>query len=241
MHAWALVRTLTVNELKHVRRDSLLRWMAAMPVILSLLLRWAVPAIDANITFDLQPYYVLIMSAYAVFGVPVIIGFIVGMLLLDDRDDGTLQAMRVTPLTLERYLIYKLTLPVLVSTVLTIACIPLTGLMAQRIAFVPACLVGALWAPILALLMASFARNKLQGFVLMRVSNILVAVPMVAWFVPSRWESAFGVLPAYWSLKAFWQAADGGTMWPYVVVGAIMHVVCLGWFVRHFRRVLSRE
>jgi len=241
MHTWSLFWTLTANELTNVRRDSLLRWMAIMPVALALGLRWLVPVVDANIKWDLQPYYVLIMSGHCVFGVPVLIGFIVGMLLLDDRDDGTLQAMRVTPLSLGNYLAYKLTLPVVLAAVTSVICIPAAGLMEFRASLVPACLVGALWAPILALLMASFAKNKLQGFVLMRVSNVPVAAPFLAWFVTSSWTYAFGLLPSFWPLKAFWLAAEGQTSWPFSLVGTLFHLICVAWLVARFHRAMSRE
>jgi fluoroquinolone transport system permease protein len=238
MRVSTLLKNLTVAEIRHVARDPLLRWFVVLPLVLPLVTRWLVFAIDANLDLDLRPYYPLIVTGYI--GVtPILIGFIVGMVLLDERDDGTLLAVRVTPLTMGRYLTHKLALPVVVTTPLTLAGLFLVGLVPFRLAFVPAILVSALWAPMMALLMASYAKNKIQGLVLMRISNIPAGVPMFAWFVPSAWQYVFGVLPTFWPLKAFWLAAEGRPSWAVVSVGAIVHLACLRWLLGRFRRALA--
>lgn len=240
MQALTLLRSLTGTELRNVLRDSLLRWTAAFPILIALLLGWLVPLIDTNLKLDLQPYYLLIMSAYAVLASPVLIGFIVGMLMLDERDDGTLQAIRVTPLSMRRYMGWKLSLPIAVTTLLTLLGIPLAGLIPFQLNFAAAALVGALWAPILALAMVAFANNKLQGFVLMRVTNILLLIPIGAWFLDARWEPLFALMPAYWPLKTFWLAAGGESYLLFVLVGAVYHTAVIAWLYRRFQRVLGR-
>ena len=240
MHSLTLLRTLTGSEIRNVRRDPMLRWMAAFAILTALLLRWLVPLIDSRIELDLQPYYLLIMSTHAVLAAPVLIGFIVGILLLDERDDDTLGAIRVTPLSMPRYLAWKLSLPVAVTTVLTLVGIPLAGLIPFQLNYAIPALVGALWAPILALAMVAFAKDKLQGFVLMRMMNILLFIPMGAWFFDARWEPLFAVFPAYWPLKTFWLAARGESYLVFFVVGVVYHAVVMAWLYRRFQRVLGR-
>jgi fluoroquinolone transport system permease protein len=238
--AWASIESLLLAEARNVRRDPLLRWMAVLPPVSALLLRWLVPVIDARLEVDLQPYAPLIMSVYAIGLVPVVMGFVVGLMLLDERDEGTLDAVRVTPLTLEGYLACKLSLPVIVTTLLTLACFPLAGLLPFRASFVPPVLLSALWAPMLALMMASFATNKIQGFVLMRASNVLVGLPVLAWFVSGWSRYAFGVLPSFWPLEAFWRAAEGQSSWIVVSLGLVVHAACLWWLLRRFRQAVGR-
>ena len=241
MHSLAQFRTLTASELRNVRRDSMLRWMAAFPIATALLLRWLVPLIDSNLELDLRPYYLLIMSTHAVLAAPVTMGFIVGILLLDERDNETLRALRVTPLSMRRYLAWKLTLPLGAVVVLTLLGIPLAGLIPFQLDYAGPALVGALWAPILALAMVAFAKNKLQGFLLMRITNLLIFVPMAAWFFEAPWEPLFAVLPAYWPLKAFWLAARGESYGVFLAVGAVHHGAVIAWLYRRFQRVQGRE
>ena len=241
MHSLTLFRALTGNEIRNVSRDSMLRWMAAFPIVTALLLRWLVPLIDSNLALDLRPYYLLIMSTHAVLAAPVTIGFIVGILLLDERDEDTLRALRVTPLSMRRYLTWKLSLPLAAVVGLTLLSIPLAGLIPFQLNYTGPALVGALWAPILALAMVAFAKNKLQGFLLMRMTNILIFIPMGVWFFDARWEPLFAVLPAYWPLKAFWLAARGEGYLLFLGIGAVYHLVAIAWLYRRFQRVLGRE
>jgi fluoroquinolone transport system permease protein len=62
--------------------------------------------------FDLSVYYPLIMSFIAV-AMPMIYGALIGFLVLDQRDDNTITALQVTPLTLVGYLGYRVALPTL--------------------------------------------------------------------------------------------------------------------------------
>ena len=240
MRAQALLRALTGTELRNVRRDSMLSWLAAFPILTALLLGWLVPLTDANLEVDLRPYYLLIMSVHAVLAAPVLIGFIVGMLLLDERDDGTLQAIRVTPLPMSRYLAWKLCLPVAVTTVLTLVGIRLADLIPFQFNYAAPALVGALWAPLLALAMVTFAKNKLQGFVLMRVLNLLILIPIAAWFLEAHWDPLLMVFPAFWPLKAFQLAARGESYLPHCVIGAIYYAALTVWLYRRCRQVLGR-
>jgi len=210
-------------------------------VVIALIIRWLVPLLTARIELDLQPYHVLLMSALVSFACPAILGFIVGLLLLDESDERTLQAMSVTPVSIGSYLAFKLTLPVVATTILTLVCIPIAGLIPFRFGYIAPVLLGALWAPLLALAMATFANNKLQGFVLMRASNVLIFIPMAAWFFDSNWQYAFAVLPSYWPLKAFWLASMGESYALVLVVGAIFHCALIAMLLRRFTFVIGRR
>ena len=171
---------LAVSELAKIQRDSMLRWLAVMPLIFALSIRWLTPLIDANIEMDLRSYHTLIMSVQCIVLGPVLIGFMVGVLLLDERDDGTLQAVRVTPISLGSYLTLRMILPVLMTTLISVLSVPVAGLIDYRTNLIAACVVGSLFAPNVALLMAAFAKNKLQGFIIMRVSGIPIGGPLLA-------------------------------------------------------------
>ncbi len=124
MNALQAIRALGPIDIRSVWRDSLLRWMFAMALGLGFLLRWGIPPLSVKLandySFDLVAYYPLVMSMMLP-TLPILVGVIIGFLLLDERDDRTLSALQVTPLTLRGYLIYRLTLPIVLSVVLTLA------------------------------------------------------------------------------------------------------------------------
>jgi fluoroquinolone transport system permease protein len=58
-------------------------------------------------------------------------------------------------------------------------------------------------------------------------------------FLDEPWQLAFGVLPPYWPVRAFWAAYDGGSYWPYVLIGllynAALSVTLLSAVTRRLR------
>lgn len=221
-------------------RDPLLGWILFMPVGLALLLRVLLPAsrdaLLAGADMDLATYYPLIMGGYLMTA-PGIVGMIVGFLLLDERDSRTLFALRVTPLPLRRYLAYRIVVPLFAGVVVTIACYPLVGVVPLPIGSLTAIsLVGSLWAPLLALVLATAAPNKVAGFAVMKVLNSVTLLPIAASFLPIPLQYVAGVLPPYWPMRAFWSAAAGESFGGFLVVGAALGTVAVVVAARQFER-----
>ena len=120
MNALSVIRALGPIDGKSIARDPMLRWFVLMPVGFALAARWLLPLaierVSVLVDHDLAPYYRPLTSLYFLQFAPSLAGWVVGFLLLDQRDDGTLAALRVTPLTLNGFLLYRLALPML-STV----------------------------------------------------------------------------------------------------------------------------
>jgi fluoroquinolone transport system permease protein len=115
---------------------------------------------------------------------PGIVGMVVGFLLLDEQDAHTLTALRVTPLSMRRYLAYRVTVPLLVATASTLAGYRLIGVTPLALGSLFAIsVVGALSAPLLALVLATAAPNKVAGFAIVKVLNGLNLLPIAAFFL----------------------------------------------------------
>ena len=240
------LRALGPIDTRNVRRDSLLVWMAVMPFFFVLLFRFAVPWVRDGLLeqfgFDLAPFYVLIMSYAFVVGTPLLFGMVIGFLLLDERDDGTLTALQVTPMSLNSYLAYRVTLPMILSVVLTMLTFPLANLVTFPLGslFLVA-LLSAPLAPIFALFLASFAANKVQGFALMKGSGTVQVLPLVAYFIQSNWHLAFGFIPTYWPAKMYWvlDAGEAGA-WFYFLGGVVFQGMLLLLLLRRFNTVIHQ-
>jgi fluoroquinolone transport system permease protein len=191
--------------------------------------------------FDLTPYYPLVAS-FLTLMVPTLMGAVVGFLLLDHRDDRTLTALQVTPLTVEGYLLYRISIPMAVSVAVMMLTVPVAGLV--RMGFVPALLASlqaAPIAPIYALFVAAFAANKVQGFALLKAAGVLTWPPILAYFVSSNWQIAFGIDPLYWPVKVFWmlEAGEPG-VWPYYVAGLAYQASLTALLLKRFMAVIHR-
>jgi fluoroquinolone transport system permease protein len=246
MRAGQVIRALGPVDLRSIARDPLLAWLTLVPLLLGLLVRWLLPRVDTflaeRLAFDLVPYHHLVSSYLFILLVPMTVGLVVGFLLLDERDDQTLSALLVTPLTPGAYLLYRLTLPVLIGTGMTAAAIAIAGLVS--VGWLPLLAVLALSAletPVMSLFLAAFAENKVQGFALVKGLGALLLAPVVAWFVHMPWQLLAGVVPSYWPLRAYWSAASPGPgFWTFLGAGFAYHVLLLAWLLRRFQNVLRR-
>ena len=107
-----------------------------------------------------------------------IVGMVVGFLLLDERDAHTLTALRVTPLSMRRYLAYRVTVPLLLATASTLLGYSMIGITPLPFsALLAISVVGALSAPLLALVLATAAPNKVAGLAVVKVLNGLNLLP----------------------------------------------------------------
>jgi len=240
-----VIHSLGPIDAKSVMRDNLLRWMIITPIALALSARWGVPFLTAWLSerfgFDLTPYYTLLTS-FLVLTVPSLVGAVVGFLLLDQRDDRTLTALQVTPLTVEGYLLYRTAIPLVLSVAMTTVMIALSGLVTMGL--LPALLASlqaAPVAPLYALFVAAFAANKVQGFALLKAAGGLAWPPLLAYFVSSHWQLAFGIDPLYWPVKVFWmlEAGDAG-VWLYYLGGLAYQAGLIVLLLRRFKDVISR-
>jgi fluoroquinolone transport system permease protein len=229
---------------KNIRRDSLLVWIPVVPLLLALLIRWGTPPLTEALLqatgFNLTPWYPLIMASFVI-SLPGMIGTVTGFLLLDERDDGVLDALLVTPISARGYVGYRVATPLLAGFVMTVACYPLCGLTPLSwIDLVAAALLGGFGAPFMALYLVSFADNKVTGFALMKLMSAVQILPLVAYFVPMPGQLALGLIPSYWPMKMVWQAADGLPWGPYAVAGLAVNIVAVGLLMRRFDRIVHR-
>lgn len=228
-----------------VWRDPLLKWVLLLPVGLALLLRILIPrahdALSTAMQVDIAPYYPLIMGGYLMNG-PGIVGMVIGFLLLDERDARTLTALRVTPVSIRRYLAYRIAVPLLVATATTLIGYPLIEItplpFGQLLAI---SLVAAISAPLTALVLATAAPNKVAGLAVVKVLNGVTLLPVAAYFIPTPAQYLAGVVPTYWPMRAFWSAAQNESYWVFLGIGCVAGTVALAVAVRLFERQLLRR
>jgi fluoroquinolone transport system permease protein len=222
------IATFGRNDLRTVRRDSMLVTVMLGPFLYAAAL-WFLPAltgyIERTYAFDLVPYHSAIISAFCVLGPPLLLGAVLALQLLDERDQNTFAALRVTPVPPMTYPAYRAGVTIVLTTFSVLASLAISGRVDARtlVLSVPIALMAGLLAPVLGFVMSALGRNKIEGLAVMRVIGLAVfTVPMIPFFLlDSPWQVAFGVLPPYWPVRAFWSAYDGGTYWPYVAVGLL--------------------
>jgi len=246
MNITRVFRALAPVDAANVQRDPLLRWLVIAPLLISLLIRLAIPVLRqlllVRLAFDLQPYDDL-LAGLLIQLTPMMAGMVLGFMLLDQRDDRTLTALRVTPLSLGNYLFYRAAAPAVLALFTSLLVLPLSGLTGLR----PAALLGsslgaALLAPFFMLLYAVLAKNKVQGFAVMKASGIFLLPPLAAWFASGPWGWLAGFFPTFWPVKVFWllQAGDRNGWWV-LLAGLAVQMACLFVLLKIYERMETRE
>ena len=246
MNSLSILKALGPIDAKNIRRDEMLRWIVLAPIALALALRLLAPLlltrIEEILNIEFMAYYEPFAAFMIILLTPYLAGMVIGFLLLDQRDDGTLTALQVTPLSLNGYLVYRLTMPMLVSILATLVAEPLSDLFDMSFGVLLLTAVSAApLAPIFALLLASLAQNKVQGFALAKVAGVVLIPPMIAYFITAPWQIIFGIFPTYWPAMTLWSAQDGDPMfWFYWSVGLVYQIVFLALLTRCFNKIMQQ-
>lgn len=235
------LRALWAIDTGSVLADPLLRGLVLAPLMIALAIRGLLPIVAERVGalagVDLG-WLVAPLSAYAVVGIaPLLAGDVVGFLLLDQRDDRTLLALRVTPLPLGVYLAYRLAMPTAAAFLATLAALAVAG--GQGLGpgeAIVAALASAPLGPVSALALAALARNKLEGAALMKTASVFVMAPLASLFLSPGWALALTPLPTYWVARATWALQAGDAAWPFLIGSWAVSTaigVLLAWRLRH--------
>ena len=235
---WPVARSpvvgLVLTDLRNWVRDPMLAIAAVGPFVLAVLIRFGTPTV-ANMAapvFALEPYYPTIRGAMAVFG-PSLYGFVVGMFVLEDREQGVLTAYRVSPLSSRGYLLYRGGTAYALSLAATLPALAVMGLTPiPPVVLIGVTGVGAFGGPVVALAFGTLASNTIEGLGLSKLINLAILGPaVVVAVVPEPFQFAAGVLPTYWPVKAFVAGVTGNPVWPlYLLLGIATHLLTLAAF-----------
>jgi len=188
------------TDLKLLRRDPMLLYSVAMILLLLLVVRYFKERIGV-----LYPLVALLMLIF----IPMIFGMIPGFMMADEKEDKTIQALQVIPISSEAFLAYRLTWASLVTAVLTAIApkildieVPQKGVLALVALF-----VLEVW--IYGLLITVFSESRMQALTVSKVLGWFLMLPpliklVVIWRnLSTDWSKFTAFLPTYWLYKVF--------------------------------------
>jgi fluoroquinolone transport system permease protein len=166
-----------------------------------------------------------------------LLGWVAGYLLLEDRDEGTLTAVAVTPAGKTGYFAYRVSVAAFLTAVIVLAAMPVVAPLAGLATGIAIALMVGVEAAIIAALLPTIARNKVEGLALSKVMNLAILAPLVA-IVVSPWRYAAGIVPSYW-IGEMLEVSGAAYLAPPAVLAtaAAAHAAVLAWAVRRYTRV----
>ncbi|MTI60250.1 MAG: hypothetical protein FH762_09790 [Firmicutes bacterium] len=223
------------NDLKNITRELMLIYIMFIPIIFAMLIRYGVPILREEFLekFDLVNYYPLI-TGYFILLVPVLIGIVAGFLVLDERDEGIVQVLILTPLSKKGYLIYRIFMPMLISLFYILILTPVLGLVEVSIrSLIVLGLLSMLESPITALFLTAFAGNKVEGLAFSKGLGLLMMVPLLR-FTKAKWSILAALTPFYWPVQGFLVIGGQGFYFS-ILAGFLVHLLFLFILVKKFK------
>lgn len=188
------------TDLKLLRRDPMLLYSVAMTLVLLLIIRYFKDRIGV--------YYPLLALLVLIF-IPMIFGMIPGFMMADEKEDKTIQALQVIPISSEAFLAYRLTWASIVVAVFTFVApyildieIPQKGILALMTLF-----LFEVW--IYGLLITVFSESRMQALTVSKIIGWFLMLPpviklVVVWRnLSTDWSKFTAFLPTYWLYKVF--------------------------------------
>lgn len=232
-------------EARTTLRDPMMVLLSIIPFFFVGVVRFALPMVENVITmpglFDGHNH--LILSLLLVIS-PLLFGSVSGLSILDDRDEGLITAIFITPAGRTGYLFHKLIIPLLVGWIGTLLVIPAAGLTAPiakaPLEFVLLTFLSGSEAVIIGLFMAALADNKIQGLVYMKGLGVLFFPGALVYFFPSPFFYLAAPIPMFWIMKTGYLLGDPGMtgdFWLHFFAALGVHT---GWIIFLIKKYLNK-
>ena len=219
--------TLSVNDFRMVFRDPMLRIFLFMPLLVLAVVIWVVPVLFAAYPAARDYDYVILMLAGM--QTSTMFSFINGFVFLEEKDEQVLAALRVLPVSAGMLVGVRMLLGFAVACLVNGVLFRLTPWVAMGWGqTVLMATQYALLAPLLALLVATFAQNKVEGLAQFKLYNFALNLPALIYFLPYKLLHALAVIPTYWTFRSVEALHDGGDLWFFYGIGTL---VCGGVLV----------
>ena len=194
-----MFKRILLHEIKNIRRDKMYTFFAVYAFMMIVAAYFLIPYLvesESKLAADIVTLVFILMISF-------LFGAVTGFTLLDDQDDNVLLSLKITPISVKKYILTKLIISYIFGVIATIILIAVTNLpkSASFENLLMISILSPMQAPIIALLINMFASNKVEGFVIMKLSGIILLVPIAALFLTNWTEVFLMILPGFWPAR----------------------------------------
>lgn len=206
------------TDFTNLRRDPMLVAAGLAPLLVAGLVALGfdplAAALAGSVTLDRALF---VAGALAL--TPLLIGFVVGFLLVEEREERILEAVAVTPHGTTGFLRHRLALPAVVGAAAAGLLGWLIGGMEAPRLLVVVLLAGGT-ATLVAMTLVAIARDRVQALAVSKLIGFLLVGAVGFQFVAGWWRVPLGLLPPTWLIEA----AVGPTVGRPLLLGVITHL-----------------
>jgi hypothetical protein len=193
--------SLSLNDLKCTFRDPVFKALLFFPFVSYGIIAWGLPAVIHR--WPVVGEYAGVILMWACMQSSTMFGFIYGFLFLEEKEENVNQALRVVPVTGIMLVFSRLLIGMGISFLVSMILFHYGGV--ARLPWIQEILLSVLYslsAPLITLLLAAFARNRIEGLAQMKMVNILLMLPGLIYFLPYNLLHLTALIPTYWNFRA---------------------------------------
>ncbi len=195
-----MYKNFLMSELKKWTRDPMMKFMLLYPLIFAIIGRFVIPEIMSPENLSRSSDFIVVILTLMT---PIIFGAIIAFSILDDRDDNILTSIRTTPLSIHKFLSFRLIVSVIMSFITCVFVMWFSDIGDLPFgAILSISILTALAAPMTGLLINALASNKIEGFAVMKGTAMIIIIPFVSLFFVDYKEFFFSFIPGFWPAKA---------------------------------------
>ena len=227
------------NDLKIIFRDKTLMIMFLLPIILILVCRTLVPILN-NYVPEIKEYNWLILAGFCILSgsTP---AFLTAFLLLDEKDEKLIAALKVTPLPYSRLITYRISFLMLISFSSATIFLLMNGVAYYSLfKIVSASILVSFIPGVLLMFLIPFAKNKIEGVTLFKGINIILFLPIIAFFITPEWKMVFGIIPFYWVYEILRIDLENGLIIPFSL-GLFVNGIFFYLLARFFNKTYMKR
>lgn len=224
---------ISISDFKLIFRDPALRAFLLLPLILLALIVWFLPNLMDKYE-NLQTYVSVFLMVAAIENTQMFC-FISTMIFIDDKETQVSKAYAVAPISGRQLIMVRLCFPFLITVLLNVILLSIQPFVA--LSFAPILLISILTAlvvPIYVLAINAIVKNRLEGMIYIKVFNIIILLPLAAYFVPKAFFYFFGLFPTFWIFHTIDQVIQQQSILLPIVVGSVFCGLLLWWTSNQF-------
>jgi fluoroquinolone transport system permease protein len=221
------ILTLARIDFKLIFRDSSLRSFLVLPIILFALMIWGVPALVEKHP-SLTAYLPIILAGFVIENTQLFC-FISSMIWIDEKEMGVAKAYGIVPLSKIQFILSRLLFPFLITVLLNVLLLEVQDFYEISILHIwlIAILTGLI-VPIYALTINAIVDNRMQGMVYIKALNMLIILPITAFFIPAPFQHIFALLPSHWVFQAVNQTLlQTMNTWSFIIGFGLMWILII--------------
>ena len=187
--------------------------------------------------FPVMAEYHLLVVMLMTLQVVTSIGFVLASMLLDERDEEVLTALRAMPVGVNAFLFYRLGIGTVMAVLFAYAMLSIPGL--EGLGLAPRLMAAALFAsaaPITTLALATLSSNKVEGLAVYKGLSIILLIPAGSFFIDSWVQYVLGIVPVYWALHYLDSTLAGEPAVLELLMALLTHGLALALLFQLFKR-----